>query len=509
MPGGVTGKAREGLPMSIVCIEMLLEFEKKVADFIKANRLFDSADRILLAVSGGADSTALMYAMVSLKKEGIVRADAVCAHINHQLRPADAELDEDFVIAQARGLNLAITTKRVDVRGFAQKNKLSIETAARQLRFEALLDIAKAHGCSWIATAHHKNDNAETILQRLVRGTGFRGLAGIWPVRVCADDTCLTPVKIRLVRPLLFVTREDIIEYLQKRNLKWRTDHTNADCTYTRNFIRHKLLPALQQGCSGSLVEQLSELAASARKFYSLVCDSAENAWPQLADSADNKIKLNVQMFLAQPPPVKVELVRRSLTAIGSGQRDLTRRHFKRILLLAEQNVTGRKIELPAGFVVQREYGNLIFARHEKSSTPDELINKSINVQIPGQTGFGQYVIEAATLEAAGTRIEKFKTGKSNFIEWFDLDKVKIPLMVRSRKDGDRFWPLGLASEKKIGKFLTAAKVPQQLRRKLLVVADSEKIIWLWPIRISEQTRVTKKTRKILQLQITETNKVE
>jgi len=139
-------------------------------------------------------------------------------------------------------------------------------------------------------------------------------------------------------------------------------------------------------------------------------------------------------------------------------------------------------------------------------------------VQIPGQTLFGQYVIEATVLDTQGSMLntrEKTKSRIENresrirFVEWFDLDKVKIPLMVRSRKAGDRFWPLGLAAEKKIGKFLTAAKVPQQLRRKLLVIADSEKIIWLWPIRISEQTRVTKKTRKILQLQITETNKVE
>jgi tRNA(Ile)-lysidine synthase len=481
---------------------MLLEFEKKVADFVKADRLFESADRIVLALSGGADSIALMYAMVSLKKEGILSADIICAHINHQLRGADANVDEDFAVARARDLNLAITTKRVDVRGFARKNKLSVETAARQLRVETLLDVAKANNCSWIATAHHKNDNAETILQRLIRGTGFRGLAGIWPTRIFADE-------IRFTRPLLCVSRNEIIEYLQKRNLKWRTDHTNSDCTYTRNFIRHQLLPALQQDCTGSIVEQLSALATSARVFYNKVCISTDKAWQQLADSADNKIKLNVKMFLAHPTPVKVELVRRSLTVIGSGQRNVTQQHFKRILQLAEQNVTGRKIELPSGFMVHREYGNLIFARSEKSSTPDELINKSINVQIPGRTGFGQYVIEATALEADDCRIEKFKTEKTNFVEWFDLEKLKLPLEVRFRNPGDRFWPLGLKAEKKIGKFLTAAKVPHRLRRKILVITDSEKIIWLWSLRISEQTRVTKKTRKILQIQITETNKVE
>jgi tRNA(Ile)-lysidine synthase len=477
---------------------MLCEFENKVAAFVKANCLFESADRIALALSGGADSTALLYAMVSLKNEYFLHADIVCVHINHQLRGADADTDEDFTVARAHDLQLPIATRRVDVRGFARKNKLSIETAARQLRIVNLLDIAKENNCDWIATAHHKNDNAETILQRLVRGTGFRGLAGIWPVRIVAHD-------IRLARPLLCVTRNEVIEYLQKRNLRWRTDHTNADCTYTRNFIRHCLLPALQKDCTGSLVEQLSQLAQSACNFYKEVCVSADKAWPQLAEYEDDSLKLNVRMFLTRPMPVKIELVRRSLATVGSGQRDITRQHFKRICRLAESNVTGKKIELPSGFIVRREYEYLIFALHKKTPPPDELINKGIKVQIPGQTEFGQYVIEAAILEADDCDIEKFKTEKTSCIEWFDLEKLKLPLEARPRRPGDRFWPLGLEAGKKVGKFLTADKAPDKLRHKVLVVTDSEKIIWLWPVRISEQTRVTEKTGKILQLQITET----
>ncbi len=478
---------------------MPLEFEKKVADFIGENSLVDSEERILLAVSGGADSTALLYTIHALKTENILSADIVCAHINHQLRGADADMDEDFVIALARHLNLPITTKRLDVRGFASKNKLSIETAARMLRIETLLNIAKENKYNSIATAHHKNDNAETILHRLVRGTGFRGLAGIWPTRFFADD-------IRFIRPLLSVTRDEIIEYLNKRNLQWRRDHTNADCTYTRNFVRHRLLPALQQDCTGSLVEQLSALAASARKFYSGICDCAQKAWPQLAESSADLLKLNLQMFLTHPVPVKVELVRRGLTAVGCGQRDLTRQHFKKILQLAEQSVGGRKIDLPAGFVVRREYGNLIFVRSEKTPPHDELIGNSTRLQVPGKTKFGRFLIQAAAIEADGGRIEKFKTEKNSCIESFDRDKVKLPLMVRSRKSGDRFWPLGMDAEKKIGKFLTSAKVPHHVRRKLLVIEDSEKIIWLWPVRIGERAKITDETRKVLRLEIIEEN---
>jgi len=475
---------------------MLSEFEQKVGDFIKANELFGPADKILLAVSGGADSTALLYAMRALSSENVFDAKLLCAHINHQLRGAEADSDEDFVIAQSAELKLAVTTKRVDVRGFAGRNKLSIETAARKLRIKNLLEIARANNCDCVATAHQKNDNAETILQRLTRGTGFRGLGGIWPMRVFNDG-------FKFVRPLLCVRRDEIIKYLEQRNLKWRQDHTNADCTYRRNYIRHRLLPALQQDCSGSLVEQLSELSESARRFYKLVRSRADEVWQKVADCVGEKVTLDSKMLLAQSQPVMVELARRSLTAICCGERDLTQRHYEGILRLAEQNVSGRKIDLPGEFVVGAEYGNLIFSGPEKKTHSEEQFVKSIRLEVPGQTRFGRNLVKAAIFEADEEEFEKFKAEKTKFIERFDFDKIKPPLVVRLRKPGDRFVPLGLGEEKKVGKFLTAARVPQEVRQKLLIVADSKKIIWVWPIRIGEQAKVTSGTRKILQLQIT------
>jgi tRNA(Ile)-lysidine synthase len=507
---------------------MLLEFEKKVAGFIKANGLFGSADlplrlstqveaagKILLAVSGGADSTVLLYALCAIKAENVpalplagkLSGDILCAHINHQLRGSESDGDEAFVIAQADKLNLAITTKRLDVRGFAHKNKLSIETASRKLRIESLLDIAEANDCKWVATAHQKDDNAETVIQRLVRGTGFRGLGGIWPVRKFADG-------IGFVRPLLCVRRDEIVEYLSKRNLKWRVDRTNNDCSYRRNYIRHRLLPALQQQCNGSIVEQLSELAQSAQKFYSLVCSSVEKIWPQLTDCTADNVTLDLKSFLAQPPAVKVEIVRRSLTYLGGGERDLTHRHYERVLQLSQQKTNGREIGLPDGFVVWCEYGKLIFARAKGVLKPEEQISKSIKLEVPGRTRFARYLVESAIFDAGCLMLDAHRKIKSRIenreskiesVEWFDLDNVKLPLVVRSREDGDRFVPLGLREEKKVGKFLTAAKVPQQIRKQVFIVADAEKIIWVWPIRIGEQAKVTSGTRKILQLRMTDT----
>ena len=476
--------------------KMLGKFEQKVADFIKANDVFGSADKVLLAVSGGADSTALLYAVCALKAEGVLRAEIICAHINHQLRAVESEEDEDFVIAEAAKLNLKVATRRLDVRGYAHRNKLSIETAARKLRIESLLDIAKAKHCKWIAAAHHKDDNAETVIQRLARGTGFRGLGGIWPVRSFGGD-------IFFVRPLLYVTRTEIIEYLKRRNLKWREDKTNADCRYRRNFIRHRLIPALQRDSSVCIVEQLSLLARSAREFYDLVCRSAEKLWPALAECSSDKVVLDSEKLQPEHPAVKVELVRRSLAGLGSGERNLTQTHYEKILQLSQQRISGKKIVLPGRFVVCREYGELIFARCRTACQADKQTIESVKARVPGQTRFGRYLIEAGVFNAelgAGD----FKAGKTGYVEWFDLDKLKGDIEVRFRREGERFWPLGLAEEKKVGKFLTASRVPQRIREKVLIVADSEKIIWVWPIRMSEQVRVDGGTRKILRLQITD-----
>jgi tRNA(Ile)-lysidine synthase len=348
-----------------------------------------------------------------------------------------------------------------------------------------------------VATAHQKDDNAETVLHRLLRGTGFRGLGGIQALRVFGDD-------IEFVRPLLCVGRDEIVEYLKERNLKWQTDRTNYDCTYRRNYIRHRLIPALQRDCSGCLVEELFELSQSTQQFYSLVCSCAEKAWPVVAECGGDSLKLNLRKFLIQPAPVRVELIRRSLAAIGSGERDLTQGHFERVLQLAEQKFSGKRIQLPDGFVVCSEYESLIFARSQKPARVEKQTAESVRVDIPGQTRFGDYLIEATVLEVDGEVFEKFKLEKSEFVEWFDLDKVKPPLVVRFRRAGDSFRPLGLAGEKRVGKFLTAAKIPRQIREKILIVADAEKIIWLWPIRISEEAKINGRTQNILQLRITD-----
>ncbi|MFC1737898.1 tRNA lysidine(34) synthetase TilS [Planctomycetota bacterium] len=493
---------------------MLSGFEKKSGEFIKANGLFRSKEKILLAVSGGTDSTALLYAITALRDNGVLDCKLTCAHINHQLRGRQADEDERFVIEKCSELDVPVKTKKVDVRTYASENKLSIETAARGLRIKSLLALAKAHGCGCVTTGHQKDDNAETIVQRLSRGTGFRGLSGIWPVREFEGG-------ISFVRPFLHIRRREIIDYLHQRQVSWQVDRTNKDVSYRRNFIRHKLLPALQKGCEGDVVERLFNLSQSARRFLVLICDCADKVWPDLADFNGETVTLELQSFLNQPQGVKVELLRRGLSLLGSGEGDLTRGHYNRMLQLAERKMSGKKIELPGNFVVRLDYSKLIFERDK--AVRCEIISRD-NLQIeeapaekqivvPGQMKFGGYLIEADILEAKDVDIEKFKADRDKFApldmklsgrftEWFDFDRISLPITVRFRRAGDKFQPLGLEGEKKVGKFLTAQKVPHSIRKRALVILDTEKAFWVWPIRISEKAKITDNTRKILQIRI-------
>jgi tRNA(Ile)-lysidine synthase len=474
---------------------MRLELEERIAGFIRSEGLFGFSDNVLLGVSGGADSTFLLDVMSSLKRDGILRGEIFCAHINHQLRGAESEADEDFVVGRCGELNIPLVRRGVDVRGHSREVGLSIETAARELRIRGLVEIAKGCGCEIVATGHQRDDNAETVLQRLVRGTGYRGLGGIWPVRRFEGG-------VFFVRPLLCVRRAEVVEYLEGRGLKWREDSTNAESIYRRNYIRHFLLPEIQRGCKASVVEQLWGLSEASRGFYKVVCRRADEVWGRLAECSEGKVLLELSEFTKESEAVKVELVRRSLSGAGVGERALSGEHFGRILELARSKVSGREVELPGGVVVYREYGKLIFERCVKEQL-DGVESEGVKFSVPVTKRFGDYLIEAGVFDVELGSSGGYKAGKTSFVEWFDFDKIKLPLEVRVRRAGDAFVPLGSNSEKKVGKFLTAQRVPRRIRGKVLILSDAEKILWVWPIRMSEQVKVTGQTRKIVRLQIT------
>ncbi|MCK4998268.1 MAG: tRNA lysidine(34) synthetase TilS [Anaerohalosphaera sp.] len=469
---------------------MIDPFETKLAEFITAASLFQPHRNILIALSGGADSIALTFALHRLNAQKIIDINLHIAHINHNLRGPDALADQNYVLDFAASLNIPTSVISVDTTSHAKDNSLSIETAGRNLRIAAFKQLADKFNCTAVATAHHKNDNAETIIHRLLRGTAYTGLAGIWPKKQFAPN-------LTFIRPLLCTTRAEIIDYCKRNDLNFRHDHTNDQLDFTRNRIRHQLLPHLQDDSSSDLTNLLNQLAAIARKLNKKITAQAETAWQQITTSTTpTTVTFDRSQFAALPLPIKTELTRMALTHINAPLRNITQTQYSQVTQLAD-STTGKTIQLPNRITATTHSKHLTFTiANIQPDTPPTQLN------IPGQTTFANYTIIADLLDPAACDLTAFKAAKDNHTEWFDLDKITLPLTVRNRKTGDKFTPIGASTKQKAGKFLSAQRLAPTQKAQTFIITDQKKIIWLAPIRPSTKTTVDTSTKHILQIKL-------
>jgi tRNA(Ile)-lysidine synthase len=460
--------------------------EKKVEMFIRQKNLMPAGGKILLAVSGGADSVALLCILNKIFPNNLH-----IAHINHQLRGTDSLNDEYYVRQLAEKYKLPVTTKLVDVNTFAKKQKLSTETAARQLRLEALIKIADKHNCTAIATAHHKNDNAETVIQRILRGTGYKGLAGIRAKTVFNGKI--------FVRPLLCLSRDEIEKYLKTQNISWQNDYTNTDTRFTRNRIRHKLLPYLMKESPG-LVEIINDLADKCELLNNNIENLCEAAAADCFIAQDKKlIAVDLLKFTHQPKPVQVELIQKALTQIKCGLQKYTLEHYKKIIEFVSSAKTGKSLTIPGKINITKGYDKFFIGT---SKIKDDAI-ESVTLKLPGKTVFENYTIETEILENVDTaNIKK----RDKFIEFFNFEQITLPLTVRCRQKGDKFRPFGQNSLKKVGKFLTNEKIDSEQKNQAVLICDNHSILWVVPIRRSNEAIIDSNVLKTLKITISYTH---
>ncbi|RKY04160.1 MAG: tRNA lysidine(34) synthetase TilS [Planctomycetota bacterium] len=477
---------------------MLNAFENKVAGFIRAEKLFEQAGGILAAVSGGADSAALVRLLHRLIRHGAVKAELSIGHVNHKLRGKMSDGDERFVVETGNRLELGVYTCSVDVRDYARNNKASIETAGRLLRVDALAEMAKACGCTTVVTAHHADDNAETVIHRLLRGTGYRGLGGIRPARTLQSAVG----KMTFASPLLCVTRSEILAYCKENGISWRHDHTNDDFAHTRNRIRHLLLPVLRKESVSDPTAQLLALSQTTQRLFTRIERDVDRLCAEIiTDKGPSRVVMDRRAFGRLGDLVAVELTRQVLVEIGCGLRNLTQAHYRNILRLT-RGESPHKLSLPDGTIMSAGREILCFEKNPAGARAEPVTPASKPPVIGGRTGFDGYVIETTLLDAAACNVEKFKANKDSSVEWFDYDKLILPLIVRKRRAGDRFAPLGMANEKKVGKFLTAARIDSESRKGIVIIADTEKIIWVAPVRCAASTAVCSATKRILEIRL-------
>lgn len=469
------------------------EFEAKVLNYINQNDLIVDDQPILVAFSGGADSTALLYVLDRLIKNGFIRSKLIAIHINHNLRGKDSDCDERFTAQFASELNIKYYCESVDVEDYAQDNGISIELAARYLRRDILFEAASKLGCSMIATAHHKDDNAETIIHRLSRGTGIKGLGGIWQKR----DIETTAGRFVFIRPLLCVDRKQIENYCVDRNLEWRHDKSNDEIVYTRNLIRHQILPQLQAQSKHRLCDLLDNLSQICRRLYNRISEYAEFVWKEIVYLAEeDSVVIDFIGFNKLSPIIRQEILRIAYNSLGGKEAKITQQHYEQLIEFACQSQSA-KMQLPGEIYFFRGYGRLIM---QKITSEGLVLTK---LTTPGNYSFKQFKIQFAEQAYDAKQFKDFLRNKSCFEECFDADKVKLPLKARNRETGDKFVPIGQQSVQKVGKFLIGAKVNHHERQQVVIFEDANnEIVWVAPFRSSEKTKVNAFTNKIYKIKI-------
>ncbi|HSW44080.1 MAG TPA: tRNA lysidine(34) synthetase TilS [Phycisphaerae bacterium] len=457
---------------------------------------------VLVGVSGGADSMALLHLLCGPGREDERSLKPHIVHVNHHLRGAEADEDAAFVTEAGRRLRVPCTVESIDVARLAEQEGGSVEEVGRRCRLETFERLCLKTGIRTVALGHHADDNAETILHRLIRGTGLRGLVGIRPVRPLRHGG-----DIRLIRPMLGFRRAEILDYLSREGIAFREDVSNRAVTYTRNRIRHELLPLLRERFNPQVEEALNRLAEQARGMQAYLTQTGERMLDALiVERDDRRLVLHCPPLVRKPRVIQTELIRRAILKSGFPEGELSYMHLNAVADLAAGTGGSKELHLPAGLRVSRRYQKLVFEGSQPMSAAGPLPSET-RVAMEGVTqlpGFGLEITaerlpgDEATIAAhLGRSVER---GAYCFEEWLDGDAVRPPLVARSRKPGDRFFPLGMTDLKKISDFLIDEKIDAASRERIVLLCDQLGPIWVVPLRIDERVRMTGATRNILKL---------
>ena len=462
--------------------------EQRVARFIRENRMVSKGSCLLLAVSGGADSTCLLHLMVSLKDQLGIRL--YVAHLDHQLRGEESAADAAYVVELARSLDVPVTVSKGDVKGYQQQYKVSLEEAAREVRYNFLAEIAAAVGADAIATGHTLDDQVETILLHIIRGTGIRGLVGL----NAKSQRLLNGKQVNIIRPILEISREETQSYCREHDLVARLDSTNLSLSPLRNRVRQQLLPLLKSYNPG-VVESLLRTSAIAADEIEFLDAEMERVWNMVVKEQSDTIIFDKEGFDVLPKTLQRHLLRAVIKKMLGTLKDIEERHIEEIIGVSGKQA-GKYINLPYGLIFAVEYGRYLIGKDPGSLCPfPEIVGESA-IKIPGTTVLSGWRIEASVVEKVLT------ADKDNeFTAFLDMDKTGDNLIIRSRLDGDRFQPLGFDAPKRLNRFMIDLKIPQCWRERIPLVCCSGQIVWLVGYRIDDRFKVTSQTKRVLKIE--------
>ena len=463
--------------------------QQRVQETIARFALFRAGDRVAVAVSGGADSVALLRLMVELASPLGIRV-SVC-HFNHRLRGAASDADEQFVSGLAASLGLSCTVEGEDVVSRAHKEGWNLEDAARRLRYAFFRRLVEQGRADRVAVAHSADDQAETVLAHLLRGTGPTGLGGIYPQVDC------------VVRPLLYVRRQELKDYLRARGQGWREDESNLDQSRLRARIRHRLLPLLEKEFQPAVVGNLGRLAGLAReeeRFWSQLLEERMGAIVEktpaglsiqvedLLDPCQLETKCGADAFTKPSLAVARRLVRRLLSEVHGSQKRLTSQHVDQVIQLAESGHGGQRLELPGGVLVERVFDRILFPSLDlrpASAVSRETGERAATYQYTVELGTGDGVWISVPeiqrrfrLKVVDWPLPASDTKASVWAAALDADRIRLPLVLRNWRPGDRYRPLGRQRVCKLKRLLLEERVAARDRAGWPVLVSGDSLAW-------------------------------
>lgn len=459
-----------------------MKMEQKIGQFIDKFHMLPIGSGVVVGLSGGADSVALLDVLCHFRAERKLKLIAV--HVHHGIRP-EADRDVMFCSQLCKERGVEFFCEYVDVPKLAEAAGISEEEAGRNARYEIFEQYRLEHSMNVVAVAHHQNDQAETMLFQLFRGSGLRGLTGMQPKREA------------IIRPLLCVSREEIEEYLREKNIRYVTDATNEEDIYSRNKIRHYVLPIAEEISSGA-AEHMSKSAAQLREVLEYMELQAADFLKKHGVFSGEEMILPVKELKKEHVALQKMIVTEVIGEVFENRKDITEKHVNAVLELLEKS--GEKsIQLPKSGKVLKQYDELIF---RKDSICREYEGNKISKIViePDKT----YILEDGTILKTKlilcNNLENIP--KNNCVKWFDYDKISETLFLRTREQGDYLTVRDDGARKPLKDYLINEKVPKSERDKQLLLADGNHIVWVLGKRISAHYKVTEKTKRILQVNV-------
>lgn len=478
-------------------LKLIQQFHQTIAK----HGMLRAGDRLGVAVSGGADSVALLRLLHSLRSE--LGVTLCVAHFNHQLRGSESDDDEAFVASLAKALGLQLFASRANVARLARQNGWNLEDAGRRLRYGFFAELVQQGIATRIATAHTADDQAETVLTRIVRGTGLSGLAAIYPIRG------------NIIRPLLNVRRAELRHYLAGIQQEWREDPSNRDTRRLRARVRQQLLPHMEQDFSQTIVGRLSALAGLAQDDAAFWSALIEQACTRFVEKTANARSINAQHLLrplqwapdcclGSDDPWRAltqRIIRRLHSEVATRAGELSQKHVEQVIQLAERGESGKTVKLPGSVCVRRELGRLSFAafstERQVPSTAGEDLEYSYVIQLPAHGSASISVAELGRqfhLKVIDWPARERETRGAGAV--LDTERLRPPLVLRNWKAGDAYRPNGRRSFQKLGDMFSVSRIGRSERSLWPVLTSAGQVIWAAQMPVAAEYSVNDVTQK-------------